>query len=130
LLKNWTLVILIIDDSPLWVERLISILKSVNSRATIKQATNYSDGISQLNSNPDFVFLDIHLREKKGIELLKHIKKNYPQLLVCVISNEVNETVKELCFEIGADEFLDISNEFHRVPDFIEKNTFKKKKIV
>jgi DNA-binding NarL/FixJ family response regulator len=119
-------VILIIDNSPLWIERLISMLDGMNYIENILQAGSYSEALPLLELKPDVVFLDIHLPDRSGIELLKFIRKNHPEVITCVISNQVNETVRELCTELGADEFFDKSNDFNMVPGFIKNVTNKK----
>jgi DNA-binding NarL/FixJ family response regulator len=120
-------IVLIIDNSPLWVERFISMLRANDHIENVLQANSYSEALPLLDLKPHYVFLDIHNPVNTGVETLKLIKKNYPQMTTCVISNQVSTTVRELCKELGADEFFDKSNDFNRVPGFI-KNTANKKK--
>jgi DNA-binding NarL/FixJ family response regulator len=119
-------IVLIIDSSPLWAERFISLLQGIDQVENVLEASNYTEALTQLELKPHFVFLDIHLPGKSGIEILKFIKKNYPEMTTCVISNEVNSTVRELCKVLGADEFFDKSNDFNKVPGFIKNNANKK----
>ena len=121
-------IVLIIDSSPLWAERFISLLQGVDQVENVLEAGSYTEALTQLELKPHFVFLDIHLPGKSGIEILKFIKKNYPEMTTCVISNEVNSTVRELCKVLGADEFFDKSNDFNKVPGFIKSNANKKVK--
>ena len=119
-------IVLIIDNSPLWAERFISLLQALDQVENVLVANSYTEALNVLELKPHFVFLDIHLPGKSGIEILKFIKKNYPEMTTCVISNEVNRTVIELCKALGADEFFDKSNDFNRVPGFIKNNANKK----
>ena len=74
-------VILIVDDSALIIERLLAMLNGVGSVKDITTASNYREAVTALTeARVDIAILDIHLTGKNGIELLKFIVKNYPQV--------------------------------------------------
>lgn len=82
--------ILIVDDHPLVRRGLQATLaeadpnfKVVGSAATVAEAINYLD----VHCSPDVVLLDILLPDGNGIEVLNHIRKNYPQVKTIAISS-------------------------------------------
>ena len=113
-------VILIVDDSALIIERLLAMLNGVGSVKDITTASNYREAVTALTeARVDIAILDIHLTGKNGIELLKFIVKNYPQVKVVMLSNADNEKYRELCKKEGALYFVDKSREFELVPEIL-----------
>ena len=72
-------------------------LKADDHIENVLQANSYSEALPLLHLKPHYVFLDIHNPVNNGVETLRLIKKNYPQMTTCVISNQVSTTVRELC---------------------------------
>lgn len=114
--------ILIVDDNLSFIERMIGILDEVNHIGNISVAGNYDEASKYLISdNPDLVLLDINLPGKNGIHLLKDIKRNSIHCRVIMISNHADEYYRVQCKELGADYFLDKSNDFAKVPTIINQ---------
>ena len=112
--------ILIVDDSALIIERLLAMLNGLTSVKSITTASNYREAVATLSETKvDIAILDIHLTGKNGIELLKFIVKNYPQIKVVMLSNVGNEKYRELCRKEGAMYFIDKSKEFELVPGIL-----------
>ena len=112
--------ILIVDDSALIIERLLAMLNGLTSVKSITTASNYREAVARLSETKvDIAILDIHLTGKNGIELLKFIVKNYPQIKVVMLSNVGNEKYRELCRKEGAMYFIDKSKEFELVPGIL-----------
>ena len=112
--------ILIVDDSSLIIVRLLAMLNGLTSVKSITTASNYREAVATLSETKvDIAILDIHLTGKNGIELLKFIVKNYPQIKVVMLSNVGNEKYRELCRKEGAMYFIDKSKEFELVPGIL-----------
>jgi len=112
--------ILIVDDSPIIIKRVTSILKDLENTGTIVHAANYSKAIQTLNEfSPRIVLLDIHLPGKSGVEVLRYIKENHLPVTVIMLTNQTEEYYKTLCKEIGADYFIDKSSGFEAIPGII-----------
>ncbi|MCE1164798.1 MAG: response regulator transcription factor [Bacteroidetes bacterium] len=106
----------IVDDSKLIVDRLINLLSDVEGLRIIGHANSASVAKDYIRrSAPDFVILDIHLRDGSGIELLKDVKMNLPGTTVMMLTNFPEEDYRKKCFELGAEYFLDKSIEFEKV---------------
>jgi DNA-binding NarL/FixJ family response regulator len=114
--------ILIVDDNQKFVERIIGLLDDVSSVGNISIAGNYDEACKYLkNDHPDLVLLDINLPGKSGIHLLKDIKSRSGNCRVIMISNHADDYYRTQCKELGADYFLDKSNDFAKVPMIINQ---------
>ncbi len=118
--RNLGKVLLIVDDSSLIIERLINILGEVKMVQKVLVATNYTGAINVLSENKtDIVLLDIQMPGKNGIELLKFIVKNYPDIKVVMLTNLVSDYYQKLCKKTGAVHFMDKSKEFDLIPGIV-----------
>ncbi|MEP7254505.1 MAG: response regulator [Ferruginibacter sp.] len=113
-------VLLIVDNSSLIIERLIVILCEVKIVQKIFTAADYEGAVEILSGNKtNIVLLDIQLPGKNGIELLRFIVKNYPDIKVVMLSNLVSEYYQKLCKKIGAVHFIDKSKDFDHIPGIV-----------
>ena len=122
-MKNEKLIILIVDESLLFIDRMIRILQDLDNVQIILQANSHSDAIELIKEiQPDIVLMDIFLRdnEKTGINLLKEIRANYPSIEVAVITNYADGFYRENCKHLGAHHFFDKTNEFDLIPKMIQ----------
>lgn len=98
--------IMIIDNDDMTIEILKFILKREDYKISIAK-----DGISALDRipviMPDLVITTIIIPLKSGLEIINHIKKNYPEIRVVALSSlgEEEDTVEE-AFRLGADDFI------------------------
>ncbi len=116
------IIILIVDDNMNFVDRMISLLEDTDSIGYISVASNFDEARQLLVSeNPDVVLLDINLPGKSGIELLKLIRYNNSKCKVVMITNHADNYYKQQCHELGANHFLDKSNDFCLVPGIIKQ---------
>ncbi len=112
--------LLIVDDSPIIIERVIESLKEHESVKNILTATDYKSAVESLNNHvPGFILLDIQLPGKSGIELLKYIMKEYPLVKVIMFSNLLDDNYIKVCRKIGAKYFIDKSKDFDLIPSML-----------
>ena len=113
-------ILLIVDDSPLIIERILIILKEAGNVEEIFTATDYFEAVNILQEvKTDIVLLDIHLPGKNGIELLKYIVQHYPKTRVIMLSNSISSYYRKLCMSIGAVCCIDKSTEFEMITEVI-----------
>lgn len=123
-MKNKKKNILIVDDSPLIIERLILILKDQNNVGTVSHTGSWAEASLFLNrSGFDIIFLDINLPDISGIKLLVFIKVNFPQTAVIMFTNQGSAYYKNLCKKNGADYFIDKSKDFHQIAGIVNPET-------
>lgn len=112
--------ILIVDDNRYFVERILCILKDCGHVAYIDSAYSYEDALAFVESGTSgIVLLDINLQGKSGLELLKIIRMKHLPFRVIVLSNHADEYYRTTCERLGADYFLDKSNDFCLLPGII-----------
>ncbi len=114
------LVVLIVDDSLVIIERFIEILNELDNIELVLYARNYTEGSQLLDEiQPDIALLDINLPGKSGIELLRLIQQERPGMKVIMITNQATDHYKKICASLGAHHFFDKSNEFEQIPGVI-----------
>lgn len=97
--------ILIVDDDKSII-KTISMLLTSEGHEVIAVSTS-ADAIDSLNSNViDLVLTDIRMPHPDGIELLKMIRKNRPELPVIMISAYGSEKTKKDSIDIGCYAYL------------------------
>lgn len=115
--------IFIVEDSLAVYERLSAMLQDVNQVRVVGNAKDEREAVAALagmeatQDLPDAIILDIQLAEGSGINVLKYIKKQIPQILIVVLTNHATQQYRELCEKEGADYFFDKSTEFMQVPE-------------
>jgi len=111
-----------VDDNMGFVERMKGLLDEISQIGYINVASDYNEASMYVNEDkPDVVLLDINLPGKNGIEILKKIRISGHQCKVIMLTNHADEYYRQQCKELGADFFLDKSNDFAKVPDIISK---------
>lgn len=114
--------VLVVDDSKIWLDKISTMLHEMDCIETVFVAGNYDEAIPLLDASLDFIFLDIHMPGKNGIELLRFIKRRYSKPKICMVSNSLTTITRKLWKSLGADESFDKSIEFQQIPDFIINN--------
>ena len=98
---------LVIDDHPLYLEALQSVLAAsfpngaVESADSIKAAREFLQ-----NSHADLILLDLKLPDSEGLEGLLEIRRGWPKTPLAVISAMADANVIDRLKELGADGFI------------------------
>jgi len=119
-MKNRNLVVLVVEDSLMIITRIYRLLQELENIKLVVHAANYAESMKMIiGMNIDVVLLDINLPDKSGIELLQEIKSSHPGIKVIMLTNHASDNYREICTYMGADYFLDKSNEFEKIPEAI-----------
>lgn len=114
--------IIVIDDHPLIIQGLKQLFSDTDE---IKVTASSNDGVgilTLLKKNPvDVVILDIGLKDRNGVEVLREIKEKLPELPVLIFSMYSNDLLIKRCFEYGASGFVTKDNAFEEVVEAIHK---------
>lgn len=122
--KQGKLTVLMVDDNMSFVERMITLLEDVRTIDNISVASDYNEAYRFVKEEkPDLVLLDINLPGKNGIEILKKIRITGNVCRVIMLTNHADEYYRQQCKDLGADHFLDKSNDFAKVPGIISRLT-------
>jgi DNA-binding NarL/FixJ family response regulator len=112
--------ILLVDDSPVILERLMFMLEDQKAYAALCSCGTFFEARQLIGRlAPDVLVLDINLPDGSGIELLELMKKQRPETAVIMLSNRSEAYYRRLCKTLGADYFLNKSKEFEEVPYII-----------
>ena len=102
--------IFIVDDDPFMQESL----KDYLTREVPHQISIFSTGEESLNhlaEKPDVIILDYHLNSQSadaatGMEILKTIKKHYPDIPVIMLSSQDKYAVAMQTIQKGAEQYV------------------------
>jgi len=102
--------LLLIDDDVMLSTMLAYNFKNEGFDVTF--VSSFSDALAIINgiseNNPSFalVLLDISLPDGSGLDLLKQLKKNAPEIPVLILSGKASETDRVTGLDLGADDYL------------------------
>ncbi len=97
--------ILVIDDEEFIRMNLKNIFDSEGYHVDLKE--NGKDGLEALNSfEYDLLFLDINLPDRNGLDILKQIKVNQPDLLVIIITGFASIESAVDALKLGAYDYI------------------------
>ena len=112
--------VFIVDDSTSIRLRLNELLRRMSDVAIVGEASSATaavDGI--LRTHPDSVLLDLNLMGKSGMDVLRAVHGQAPDIVFVVLTNHSEPQYRRACARAGARYFLDKSTEFERVRDVI-----------
>jgi DNA-binding NarL/FixJ family response regulator len=105
--KNKTIRILIADDHAIVCEGLKNVLVATRDLSFAGQAHTGLDAIKLArNSDADVMLLDISLPDRSGIDVLKQIKKEAPQLHILMFSGHREDQYAIRSLKAGAAGYL------------------------
>ena len=78
---------------------------------------------------PDVMVLDLKMPNTDGLEVLRQVKKNYPQLLVIILTGHGSEKVEEEARRLGAFDYLEKPTEINKLIETIKKAYKYKQKM-
>lgn len=88
----------------------------------LAQARNYGQALDIMAlHSPRIAVLDINLPGKNGLELLQAIKAIDKNVTVVMLTNQAGDYYRKMARDLGADYFLDKSNDFERLPDLLHE---------
>ena len=112
--------VFIVDDSLSIRTRLTEMLAKLGDVAVIGEAASAPDAVAAiLAKRPDSVLLDLDLAGRSGIEVLRIVHQQAPEIIFVVLTNHSEPQYRRACAAAGARYFLDKSTEFERVRDVI-----------
>jgi DNA-binding NarL/FixJ family response regulator len=112
--------VFIADDSPIVRDRLIAMLSEIEGVEVEGYAEDAATATRMIRElRPDAVILDIRLATGSGIDVLKAIKIDRPDVLVIMLTLYPYAQYRDSCMKAGASLFLDKSTGFERIPEVL-----------
>ena len=97
--------IFVVEDSE-WYNRLLVHTLSLNPDYEVKSFQNGKDFLNALGESPDIVTLDFKLPDLTGLEILRRVREEHPDIQVILISEQGDiETVVSL-LKMGAYDYI------------------------
>lgn len=97
--------IFVVDDDPFF-SRIVSNLLRKNNLVNIEVYKSGEECIEKLNNKPTMIFLDYEMGGLNGIEVLKHVRKTMPQILVTMVSAQEKINIAVNAMKIGAFDYV------------------------
>jgi DNA-binding NarL/FixJ family response regulator len=95
--------VIIVDDHPIIRQGLAELINNEPDLIVCGQAEDAPEALVKIKeSEPDLVIVDISLKETSGMELIKDIKAQYPNLPVLVLSMHDEALYAERMLRAGA----------------------------
>ena len=100
--------VLLIDDHPLILQALQSVIQGLGSDTTVVGAGSAKAARETLKADPDFdlVLLDLHLGDADGFDVLVEFRSKYPALPVVVVSASDRTSDVIRAIDLGAMGFV------------------------
>ena len=100
-----------VDDSRFSLKIAMNFLKQIFKEAEIVFLNDEEEFLKFLEESKlddtDIFIIDLMLPKISGEELVKQIKKKYPNVFVAVLSSNVQSNVKEKLYDCGIDLFIE-----------------------
>ena len=117
-----TLNVLLVEDSPVLVERLAELLLSCPGVVLSAIVDNEAQAIAEIKSGAfDVVVLDLHLRQGTGFGVLRATRLLKGPPAVVVLTNYDLVEYRDAATALGARAFLDKAYDMNRLPDVLRQ---------
>lgn len=108
--------VFIVDDS-VWIRlRLAQAIARMPDVALVGEAASAAEAVTGiLRTRPDSVLLDLSLMGRTGLDVMKAVRAEAPEIVFIVLTNHSESQYRDACMAAGATYFLDKSQDFDRV---------------
>ena len=95
--------ILIVDDHPMVRERLAQLVNEQPDMLTCVASADAALALTEIRQlQPDIVLVDLNLKGSSGLELIKNVHCEFPELLMLVVSMQEESVFAERVLHAGA----------------------------
>ncbi|WP_424001595.1 PAS domain S-box protein [Haloarcula salina] len=99
--------VLHVDDEPDFAETVAAVIERENERFSVATATNAREGLSRLaEGGVDCVVSDYDMPEMDGIEFLRTVRDEYPELPFILFTGRGSEAVASEAISAGVTDYL------------------------
>ena len=116
------MILLIVDSSPLIIERLASLVAETGKITSMYKASSYEEaGELCKEIRPDIVLLDMSLPDNKSIALCNDIRSGNRDTEFIILSSQSDLADQKPYKKLGVSIILDKYHEFEQIPFAINK---------
>lgn len=113
--------IYIVEDLPAMRDRLAELVSEIGGVDVVGSAATPAEAIAGvLRSRPDCVLLDYQLEGGTGLDVLRAVHQQAPEIVFVVLTNHTQPQYRRACLAAGASHFLDKSTEFGLIRGLVE----------
>ncbi|MBI5943907.1 MAG: PAS domain S-box protein [Chloroflexi bacterium] len=106
-LLNNPIRILLVDDSPYFLDAVRDFLHLQTTLSVAGTATEGQDALAQARRlNPDIILLDLNLGQQSGLALIPLFKQHVPKAKIVILTIMLDETYRTAAMQAGADAFV------------------------
>jgi DNA-binding NarL/FixJ family response regulator len=106
----------LVEDSPLIRERLFDLLVEIDGVSIVGVAESETAATAEiLRDRPDTVVLDLRLAEGNGMNVLRKVHTQAPEITFIVLTAFDNPQYRDACMKCGASYFFDKSSQIPQV---------------
>ena len=99
--------IVLVDDSPLIRDCLNSTLTRIQGCAVVGMAADGIEGVEVIRElRPHVVVLDITMPHRNGIDVLREIRKEDPEMVIIMFTADPSVVLEDICLKEGANYYL------------------------
>ena len=110
----------IVDDSQPVRARLAHLLTSMCGVTVVGEAASGNEAVAGiLRARPDSVLLDLNLLGSTGIDVMRRVRPEAPEIVFVVLTNHFEPQYRDACLHAGAAYFLDKSCDLDKIPGVI-----------
>lgn len=117
-IQTATLRVFLVDDNPIIRENLARTLEELAPVRVVAWAEGEKDALAWLGEHHlacDLMVVDMFLHDGSGMSLLKHVHAAGWHCKKVVMSNYINDEVRQACLALGAEQVLDKSWDIERL---------------
>jgi DNA-binding response OmpR family regulator len=113
--------VLVVEDSILTAKQLCESIAGLSHAIDCSTAATEKDALHIImDSVPDIVVLDLHLKDGNGFTVLKAVKAMRRKPITIVLTNFALPQYRDYAFLLGADFFFDKALEFETIPPLLD----------
>jgi len=108
-----SIAVFVVDDTPSMRDRLRELLDDIDGVEVVGDAGNLDEATAGiLRTHPDCVLLDYQIEGGTGVDVLRAVCAQSPDIEFIVLTNHATDQHRRACLNAGARFFLDKSSEF------------------
>jgi len=112
----------VIEDAEMICNRLVEMIEDLAGVHVAGRTGSVAQAIAMImRERPDAVVLDMKLADCNGLDVLRAVSRDAPEVAVIVLTNYADDYYRELCIRAGARYFFDKSSQFALIPEALRE---------
>ncbi len=112
--------VLVVDDSPLFLESFCALLERYPGVAVVATAPNGDDGLRAAAAlGPDLVFVDLSMPGLGGLRMAAQLRGQHPEMRVVMVSLHDDEEYRAQAAVVGVERFVGKFDLFKDLPSIL-----------